>query len=464
MDMAQTVQDLMYSRATTCDQNAGVHPSDPLINIKEVLLNNIAKKRKPDECFQTPAKKAFTPETLSPDMGCYMDYFSPPDRQNSASPLSTSKPALRTEATEMKQTVHLHTEPDFDGDVDSILCLNPSAGPSGRSFDNPEECKSPRSNKFQKALLITEEHKQEMEREDDRGYLSLSISPQLKEPHSESSSLLSCHKRAALSGSDNSFTINDLDPIVSGPLLPSVSSTVEHLKDDVDVWDIGLPIFESSLCHNLTVKCNAAGERSIEVSEEVRGGMEEPFPVCQATLGEEEASLDTSYETTLPLNVKVKSVVVPVSQLRSGSKPASPLLPTKQSPKASRVYQTHQCVNSARSQRPVNLDREVDLERYKRLYFHSVSRHLNENSGAGQAQCQDVMKELLNLMTHVADQARGPNGTQWQHPSDLTSRNYQRRFGNMMPTMALHEWQAKNCKMHKRFAKVQTIFKRSPFP
>lgn len=35
---------------------------------------------------------------------------------------------------------------------------------------------------------------------------------------------------------------------------------------------------------------------------------------------------------------------------------------------------------------------------------------------------QDVMTELLNLMTHVADQTPGANGRQWQHPSDLTRR------------------------------------------
>lgn len=296
----------MYSRTITCDQNAGVHPSNPFINIKVEVINNIVKKRKADESFQTPAKKAFAPEALSPDMGCYMDYCSPPDREKSASPSSISKPALQRETTETEQTVHLHTQPDFDGDVDSILCLNPcSTGPSGKPSDNPGECKSPKSNMSQKALLITEEPKQELDRGDDKGYLSLSILPQLDESHSESSPLPSCHKQAALSGSDNSFTINDLDPIVSGLLLPSGNSTVDHLQDDVEVWNIGLPIFESSLCHNVTVKCNAAGERTTEVSEKVQGGMVEPLPVCQTTLGEEETSLDTSYETTLPLQVQV---------------------------------------------------------------------------------------------------------------------------------------------------------------
>lgn len=32
------------------------------------------------------------------------------------------------------------------------------------------------------------------------------------------------------------------------------------------------------------------------------------------------------------------------------------------------------------------------------------------------------MAELMNLMTHVADQTPDTNGRQWQHPSDLTRR------------------------------------------
>lgn len=35
---------------------------------------------------------------------------------------------------------------------------------------------------------------------------------------------------------------------------------------------------------------------------------------------------------------------------------------------------------------------------------------------------EDVMTELLKLMTHVADQTPGTTGGQWQHPSDLTRR------------------------------------------
>ena len=62
--------------------------------------------------------------------------------------------------------------------------------------------------------------------------------------------------------------------------------------------------------------------------------------------------------------------------------------------------------------------------------FHQIDEGAN----------QSVMTELMNLMTHVANQTQCTDGRQWQHPSDLTRRNYQRRFGNLTPKMTLCEW------------------------
>uniref|UniRef100_A0A3B4ZRB2 S100P-binding protein n=1 Tax=Stegastes partitus TaxID=144197 RepID=A0A3B4ZRB2_9TELE len=102
--------------------------------------------------------------------------------------------------------------------------------------------------------------------------------------------------------------------------------------------------------------------------------------------------------------------------------------------------------------RVVVLNRQVDWEYKKNQYVHSVTQHLTENPGANHG----VMSELLSLMSHVADQTTGSNGTQWQHPSDLT-----RRYA---PSMMLHDWKAKNSPTQKRFAKVPKIFARTPFP
>ncbi|XP_020357327.1 S100P-binding protein [Oncorhynchus kisutch] len=108
--------------------------------------------------------------------------------------------------------------------------------------------------------------------------------------------------------------------------------------------------------------------------------------------------------------------------------------------------------------RPVVYDREEDWQREKWLYVDSVTRHIRENIGAGEG----VMTELLNLMNHVADQRPGTNGRQWQHPSDLTRRNYQRRFGNDRTNYTLDEWQNQNYRNHQRFANLPQIFERSP--
>uniref|UniRef100_A0A8C6TWS1 S100P-binding protein n=1 Tax=Neogobius melanostomus TaxID=47308 RepID=A0A8C6TWS1_9GOBI len=68
----------------------------------------------------------------------------------------------------------------------------------------------------------------------------------------------------------------------------------------------------------------------------------------------------------------------------------------------------------------------------------------------------DVMGELLSLMSEVAQDSRDP---QWQHPSDLTRRNYEKRF---KPTpVTLQEYEDKLDFTYKRFASVPKVFKRS---
>lgn len=261
----------------------------------------------------------------------------------------------------------LNSAPAFDCDVDDILCLNPfGICTAGGLSDNVESCKSPSSNPFQKkpVLISTVAHGQELERgdgrvgkgqeelkkvvcenvrdvEEDIGYISMSYKKELgKDPsdsvctqrhpatsspmfkigdvkapdderHADSSSKTDCHKQAALSGQHVSFTISDSCPVVSDPLLESVNSPVELLDGDVEEeWNIGPPTFESSVCHSVTVKLNAGSEPSRHASEEMQGGLSESVNECQATLGEDD-TLDTSYETTLPLQVQVSCFTPP---------------------------------------------------------------------------------------------------------------------------------------------------------
>uniref|UniRef100_A0A3Q3VVT1 S100P-binding protein n=1 Tax=Mola mola TaxID=94237 RepID=A0A3Q3VVT1_MOLML len=98
----------------------------------------------------------------------------------------------------------------------------------------------------------------------------------------------------------------------------------------------------------------------------------------------------------------------------------------------------------------------------KTLFAHGYCNiHFMFNLTFKKAFCvsEDVMTELQNLMNRVADQTPGNSSAQWQHPSDLT-RSYQRRFGNLIPSIPLHEWQANN-KAYKRFTMIPNTFKRS---
>ena len=48
----------------------------------------------------------------------------------------------------------------------------------------------------------------------------------------------------------------------------------------------------------------------------------------------------------------------------------------------------------------MNLDRDFDLERYKRMYLHSVTRHVNENSGADQG--MNLLCAILSITVTAA--------------------------------------------------------------
>ncbi|XP_068195864.1 S100P-binding protein-like isoform X3 [Antennarius striatus] len=157
---------------------------------------------------------------------------------------------------------------------------------------------------------------------------------------------------------------------------------------------------------------------------------------------------------------KVKSViVVPLGPLTQQNAE-----PTNQPPKQISLNCKDKHV-SARSCRPVIFDCESELMRDKGMYIYSVTRHMNENRGLNQGfgrgntestfVCvEDAITELHHLMDRVSDPSCV--SAPWQHSSDLTHRNYQRRFGNLKPAHTLSEWKAKNCATHKRFAKALT--------
>ncbi|MCI4376813.1 hypothetical protein PGIGA_G00192820 [Pangasianodon gigas] len=160
----------------------------------------------------------------------------------------------------------------------------------------------------------------------------------------------------------------------------------------------------------------------------------------------EETDTTDSFKNTLPLRVQVKSKVI---------------LPNTQQPEAVKAHQQPEKKATSERQRnvfrdiprPVVLYREEDWEKEKKVYVDSVTRHMTDNVEDG------VMNELLQLMNTIANQRRGRDGRKWQHPSDLTRRNYQLRNSNRL--LSLDEWQNLNYRNHRRFAKVPQMFKRS---
>ncbi|KAG5856056.1 hypothetical protein ANANG_G00003880 [Anguilla anguilla] len=107
--------------------------------------------------------------------------------------------------------------------------------------------------------------------------------------------------------------------------------------------------------------------------------------------------------------------------------------------------------------RPVVYDREADWEREKELYVAAVTSHMADSTPCGGG----VMTELVNLMKTVARQGVGNGNEPWQHPSDLTRRNYGGGAGKAR--ISLDEWQQRNRTTHCRFADVPE-FQRTPVP
>lgn len=315
-----------YSNLITSDDQKASQLCIPFINFKIERMNYCDRKRKLDdscldESFKTPAKKAFQPQALSPDLGCFVDR--PPEKQD---PAISNKKIKGTVSSELSLEQGEYGSADKGNktpkcekvrngvsylEFDEILSLSLCGTKAERLPDNVEGCKSPTGNNpavergdgqiKETREGIKEMHQDVINVEEDNGYFS-SYAKDFKTPNSESG----CHRQTSSSQQHASFSVSDADAILSGPLLEPVNSPFEPLEGDVDeLWNIGLPIFESSVCHSFTVALNASSEQNRPVSDEGQGGMMEPINECQAPLSGEESTLDTSYETTLPLQVQV---------------------------------------------------------------------------------------------------------------------------------------------------------------
>lgn len=89
---------------------------------------------------------------------------------------------------------------------------------------------------------------------------------------------------------------------------------------------------------------------------------------------------------------------------------------------------------------------QADLEAEKQRYLSNVIAHLEGSEDANQG----TWGELYALM----DQVHHTHTPKWQHPSDLTKRNYARFRQNSRQRYSLTQWVDRNERSHHRFQRL----------
>lgn len=88
----------------------------------------------------------------------------------------------------------------------------------------------------------------------------------------------------------------------------------------------------------------------------------------------------------------------------------------------------------------------TDLEQQKQNYLRSVIAHIENPVDSNQG----TLGELCVLM----DQVHHMQNQKWQHPSDLTMRNYARLRQNSLERYSLTQWVDRNERSHHRFQRL----------
>lgn len=114
-----------------------------------------------------------------------------------------------------------------------------------------------------------------------------------------------CHAQLPLSWKEDLFAADGLGVIVGGSDWNHVTASVVSVEDHLDGANIGLPLLESSMCDSLRGNLNDGSEQTRQLLEEVQDHVVEPVHECWTTLVEQDSTVDSSYETTLPLQAKV---------------------------------------------------------------------------------------------------------------------------------------------------------------
>ncbi|XP_048860724.1 uncharacterized protein LOC125727809 isoform X2 [Brienomyrus brachyistius] len=97
---------------------------------------------------------------------------------------------------------------------------------------------------------------------------------------------------------------------------------------------------------------------------------------------------------------------------------------------------------------------DQDWQQGRRQYVDAVLSHSRPSAAAG------AVEELYNLIGTVGQQGAALSASTWQHPADLTCRNY--RKSRNKPRISLDRWYQLNSQVQRRFASVPLQFQRSP--
>ncbi|XP_069481342.1 S100P-binding protein [Ambystoma mexicanum] len=99
----------------------------------------------------------------------------------------------------------------------------------------------------------------------------------------------------------------------------------------------------------------------------------------------------------------------------------------------------------------------AELELKKQAYLQCVLKHIRSSGDPK----QDAYDELLTLMDQVASVEYRNREQSWQHPSDLTTRNYPRFAKRDPKKYSLKQWMAHNGGVNRRFQNLSDGFQRS---
>ncbi|XP_032481750.1 S100P-binding protein isoform X1 [Phocoena sinus] len=201
-----------------------------------------------------------------------------------------------------------------------------------------------------------------------------------------------------------------------GPPLPSSNSNFQQTVSDKNMSDSKkpTPVFSQILDHSETPNTGSAWRNGSHKSS-----VEMRFPVVSSSSNKDVLDKDSG---KLKVHEKRLGKVIPVLQTKTRTN-----IPTF-SPS--------------------------DLEKQKQSYLRNVIAHIEDPVDSNQG----TLGELCALMGQVHHM----QNPKWQHPSDLTRRNYARFRQKPLQRYSLTQWVDQNMRSHHRFQRLPD-FPYSPF-